>query len=288
MLELIDLDIPALGYSRFIGAWLYKGGEGSFLVDPGPACTIDGLCRRLADKGVSHLDRVLLTHIHMDHAGGIGHLAERFPGTRILCHEKAVSHLVDPSRLWEGSVKTLGRVAEAYGPIKPVDRERIETGERIDFGDGIRAIDTPGHAPHHLCFAFKDMLFAGELFGVYQALDDDFYLRPATPPRFVAEAFFASMDRVAPEVDRRLCFAHYGMYPDGREILGIAREQLKLWMDVIAGHAKNPDIGEITRDLMARDARFARIKKLPPEIDERERFFIRNTINGILSYLQAA
>src|SRR6056297_127730 len=98
------------------------------------------------------------------------------------------------------------------------------TGGQVDFGGGIRVLDTPGHAAHHLCFVFNDLFFGGELFGVYQALDGDgdFYLRPATPQRFVADAFFRSMERAEPYLDRRLCFAHYGSYPDGREILGLA------------------------------------------------------------------
>jgi len=286
MLELMDLDIPALGYHRFISAWLYKGSEGTFLVDAGPACTVEALCRQLAHQGVDRLDWILLTHIHMDHAGAVGHLAARFPEARIFCHEKAVSHLVDPSRLWAGSIKTLGNVAEVYGAIRAVDKARIFTGDRVAFGEGIQVIDTPGHAPHHLCFAFKDMLFGGELFGVYQALEGDFYLRPATPPKFVAAAFFASMDRIAPAAARRLCFAHYGSHPDAREILGLAREQLKLWIDVIGGHAGAPDIREISRDLEARDPLFARINQLPPEIYEREQFFIKNSIKGILASFQ--
>ncbi len=287
MLDLLDLDIPSLGYTRFISAWLYKGPEGVFLVDPGPACTIDDLCRQLAERGVERLDWILLTHIHMDHAGGIGHLAERYPEARILCHEKAVPHLIDPSRLWQGSLKTLGRVAEVYGRIRPVAEHRITSTGKIDFGEGIRAIDTPGHASHHLGFVFADWLFCGELFGVHQELADDFYLRPATPPRFSAEAFFASMDRVAPETERRVCFAHHGSHPDGRKIAELARQQLKLWIEVISEHAENPDFEAITRALAQRDPLFARFNMLDEQARERERFFVQNSVDGILGWLQS-
>ncbi len=285
MLDLIDLDIPELGYSRFISAWLYQGSAGTFLVDVGPACTVDVLCQALAARGVKRLDWILLTHIHMDHAGAVGHVADRFPEARIFCHEKAVSHLVDPGRLWAGSLKALGRVAEVYGEMQPVAENRILTGGKIDFGDGIRVLDTPGHAAHHLCFVFGDLFFGGELFGIYQALDGDFYLRPATPPRFVAEAFFESMAHAAPYLNRRLCFAHYGSYPDGREILGLAREQLKLWVDVIGAHLETPDMEAIISDLAEHDTRFGRLRQLPPRIYERERFFIQNSIKGIHDYL---
>lgn len=290
MLDLIDLDIPELGYTKFISAWLYHGSEGSFLVDVGPACTVDTLFQALSDHGVSRLDWIMLTHIHMDHAGAIGHVAERFPEARIFCHPKAVPHLVDPAKLWAGSLKTLGHVAEIYGEIRPVPEDRIVTGGQVDFGGGIRVLDTPGHAAHHLCFVFNDCFFGGELFGVYQALDGggDFYLRPATPQRFVADAFFRSMERAEPYLDRRLCFAHYGSYPDGREILALAGSQLKLWIDRIGEHLENPDMDAIITDLAAHDARFARIHQLPSGMQERERFFVKNSIRGILDYLEGS
>ncbi|MFP4226754.1 MAG: MBL fold metallo-hydrolase [Desulfobacterales bacterium] len=288
MLDLIDLDIPSLGYTRFISAWVYQGEAGAFLVDPGPTCTVDRLCEALAARGVNKLDLILLTHIHMDHAGSIGHMAERFPEAKIVCHEKAVPHLIDPARLWEGSLKTLGHVAEVYGEIKPVPEDRVSSDYQVDFAGGIRAVDTPGHAPHHLCFVFEDELFCGELFGIFQDLSGRIYLRPATPPRFIAEAFFKSMDEITPHIHRTLRFAHYGSHPDGPQILRLARDQLQLWIDIIRGHAENPDMEAIIEDLTARDPIYSQIHELPPAIYDRERHFTRNSINGILGYLTSA
>jgi hypothetical protein len=96
------------------------------------------------------------------------------------------------------------------------------------------------------------------------------------------------MDRVAPETDRQLLFAHYGSHPNGREILDLARQQLELWIRVISGHTADPDIESITKDLMERDPLFSRLAQLPSDMVERERFFIRNSINGILGYLGAS
>jgi len=288
MLDLIDLDIPSLGYTRFISAWVYQGEAGAFLIDPGPACTIDHLCESLDARGITKLDFILLTHIHMDHAGGIGHMAERFPEAKIVCHEKAVPHLIDPARLWEGSLKTLGHVAEVYGEIKPVPEDRVSAEYRIDFGSGIRAVDTPGHAPHHLCFVFENELFCGELFGIFQDLGGRIYLRPATPPRFVADAFFNSMDEIFPYINRTIRFAHYGSHPDGPEILRLCREQLRLWIDVVREHSESPDMAAIIADLTARDPIYRQIHELPPAIYERERYFTRNSINGMLGYLTSA
>ncbi len=282
MLELIDLDITSLGYSKFISAWLYRGENQTFIVDPGPAATIDHLIREIESRGINKIDWVLLTHIHMDHAGGIGHLVERFADARVACHEKAVPHLVDPARLLAGSRKVLQSVAEAYGDIRPVPSESIVTGANIDFEDGIAVIPTPGHAPHHQCFVFRDILFCGELFGVFYTLGNTFYLRPATPPRFIYEDFLESMKKIRPYVDRNLCFGHYGSFPNGAEIFEASGSQLSLWVDVIRSHGVSADVDMIISDLMAKDPVFARVKHLQGRHSEREMYFTRNSIRGIL------
>jgi len=286
MLELIDLDVEEMGYTKFISSWVYRGDGGSFLVDPGPAGTTGKLFAALDRLGIDRLDWVLLTHIHMDHSGGIGHLVERFPEARVVAHEKAVTHLVDPERLWEGSIKILGDVADVYGRIKPVPADRIVTGDHIPFEDGITVIAAPGHAAHHQCFAFGDRLFCGELFGIFLDLGEAVYMRPATPPRFILEEFLASLDRVAPYVDRTLCFAHYGSYFDGPRIMKMAREQLLLWVDIVGRHVQNPDMKAIFADLIAEDAVFARINALPGNVYDRERYYFGNTVKGMLDYIR--
>ncbi len=289
MLELVDLDIEQLGYRKFISSWVYQGEGGSFLVDPGPACTLDKLYGALDKLGVQTVDWIFLTHIHLDHAGGIGHVTERFDTARVVCHQKAVSHLVDPERLWEGSVKVLGDVAGIYGRMEPVPADRIVVTGHVDFESGVEVLDAPGHAAHHQCFAFNDLFFAGELFGIFQDLGDAVYLRPATPPRFILEEYIASLDRMAPHVDRKICFAHYGAYHNGAEILQMAKNQLRLWVDVVKGHVQRrgePDMEAIIADLIAEDAVYARINALPEDIYKRERYYTVNTIRGILDYIR--
>ena len=285
MLDLIDLDIASLGYTRFISAWFYQGEGGTFIVDPGPACTISHLLDELEKRHVRHLDWILLTHIHMDHAGGVGHLVERFPDAKVICHEKAVKHLMDPARLWEGSLKILGDVAEVYGQMLPVPAANVMTIDTVPFNGGIRVIVTPGHAAHHQCFVTKEVLFCGELFGIFHQLDHLIYLRPATPPVFVLEDFLQSMDAVAPYMNRQICFSHYGAGNDGEQVFKIARQQLKCWVDVIAHHKDDPDMDRIIEDLSVKDPIFARKKMLPPALYKREMYFAVNSIQGIRRYL---
>jgi glyoxylase-like metal-dependent hydrolase (beta-lactamase superfamily II) len=287
-LHLIDLDIDELHYYQFISAWLHQDHGETFLVDPGPACTVPALFEALSKLGAARLDWILLTHIHMDHAGGIGHVLERFPEARIACHEKAVPHLIDPARLWKGSIKVLGRVAEIYGPIQPVPENNIVCTDSIPAAGGIRVIPTPGHAAHHQCFATQDRLFCGELFGIFHELPGDFYLRPATPPVFVLEDNLSSFDRIQPYADRTICFGHYGSHPDGKAILSAARQQILLWVDVVRSHADDPDNTAIIADLLANDHIYARLDRLPPEVQKRERYFTENTITGMRGYIAKA
>ncbi len=286
MLTLIDLDIKALGFEKFISSWLYQSEKGAFVVDPGPACTLKTLLSALKAHHITQLDWILLTHIHLDHAGGTGDLIEQFPKARVVCHEKGFPHLIDPERLWQASLKVLGHVAQTYGKAKPVPEKNLFRMDRIPFGSGIEMVPTPGHAAHHLSPVFENWIFCGELLGVFHALDNGYYLRPATPPRFIPEEYLSSMDRIAPYADRQACFAHYGVFPDGREILSAARSQLALWVDRVKSYSENPNIQDIINDLIEQDHLFNRIKDLPGTLMQQEMFFVKNSIEGILDFVR--
>ena len=182
-LYLIPLDQKMIGFRNFIAAWLYKSDELTFLVDPGPKYSINQLMNILKEINVHQIDYILLTHIHIDHAGGAGVILEHFPQAKVVCHSKAVEHMTSPEKLWQGSLKVLGDIAEAYGEIMPVPANRIGYLNRIETNAGnINAIETPGHAVHHLSFQFRQYLFAGEVIGVVHCMEEGIYTRPATPP----------------------------------------------------------------------------------------------------------
>ncbi len=221
----------------------------------------------------------------MDHAGGIGHLIAEFPAAKVVCHEKGVRHLIDPQRLWEGSRAVIGKVADVYGGIFPVPEDKIIVTDRIDFGDGITVIPAPGHASHHQCFAFRDYIFVGELLGTYVHLENELYLRPATPSRFVLEDYLTSMDRVEKFLRKKICFAHYGSEDTG-DILNTARSQLRLWVRLIDEN-RDRELDEILVVLLTEDKIFSRLGKLSPVLQKREVHFVRNSISGILEYLRS-
>lgn len=289
-LHCIDLDQPQLeGFTKFISSWIYQGDECTLLVDPGPLSSIPVLLKGLERLGVTRLDYILLTHIHIDHAGGTGKLLEHFPAARVICHPDGIKHLVNPDKLWQGSLKVLGKMAEAYGEIIPVPADRISFSENID-NLNLRAILTPGHAQHHLCFLYEDLLFAGEVVGVRSEVDGGIYMRPATPPRFILEVALESIERVMSLTPRYLVFAHYGLVEPAMEYLKIGHRQLLLWMkgvETVAAQGMEEGMEERLFDwLLEHDPVYRRIKQLPPAVFARERYFLKNTMNGMLGYLK--
>lgn len=286
-LDLIDLDIPQLGYLKFISSWLYTSSEGTFLVDPGPACTIPILLRSLEKKRVETINWILLTHIHQDHAGGLGELIKIFPMAKVVTHEKGAKHLIDPTKLWEASKQILGDVSKVYGKILPVPEENVFVKDKIPFSTGIKVIPTPGHASHHQCFMFKDWFFTGELFGAHIPMKNGLYLRPATPHRFELEDYLNSMKSVEPYLKPNMCFAHYGIGNDPKRILKTSRKQLQLWMNVIDENIENQNMDQIFKELLENDDIFALYNQLDRKMRKREKHFSINSIQGIMKYLES-
>ncbi len=289
-LNLIELNPGIPGFERFIGAWVYKEGRNCFIVDVGPSKTVKDLLTGLRKLKISRIEFILLTHIHIDHAGGIGNLLNFFPETRVFCHEKAVKHLLDPSRLWKGSKKVLGELAIKYGEITSVPEENISSREEPIFeGEKISVVKTPGHAPHQLSYLYKGYLFAGEAAGVYISLNRDFYMRPATPPKFHLETALESIDKLITLKPMKICYGHFGMHSDALKMLKIHREQLILWGKVIGENliGENDEIVERSiKSLIQRDELFQRINLLDAEIRIREKYFSENSIKGYIDYLK--
>jgi glyoxylase-like metal-dependent hydrolase (beta-lactamase superfamily II) len=288
-LNLITLNPPIDGFENFISAWLYQG-EICFLVDVGPASTADGLLNILAEANVVHLDYILLTHIHLDHAGAIGEIAAAFPQTPIVCHPAGIPHLIEPQRLWEGTKKVLGSTADGYGPIRPVASERFVEADNFE-SEIIIPLMTPGHASHHVSYNTKKYLFAGETGGVYYAISSErFYLRPATPPRFFMDTAVESIDKLIGANPGKLCYGHYGMANDAVNKLKTMRRQLLSWKAIIADEIHRADtenlIASCSKRLLQEDALVANINDLPESAKERETYFLRNSIKGFIGYLK--
>ncbi len=196
---------------------------------------------------------------------------------------------MNPEKLWQGSLATLGHFAEAYGPILPVPEELlIDSDTFTDFG--IQPVNTPGHAPHHVSYLFEDIMFAGEVAGVFSDMGEGYYLRPATPPRFFLETSIDSLMLTDEIQHKTVCFAHFGMTSKRDEIYRKSRDQLLTWAELIErqmGNLDEPDFIERTTDiLLENDPALALFTELDRDSMIRERGFMKNSINGYAGYLK--
>jgi glyoxylase-like metal-dependent hydrolase (beta-lactamase superfamily II) len=289
-LYLITLTPPLDGFVSFISAWLYQS-DITYLVDVGPSSTAQGLLSTLDELNIQHLDFILLTHIHLDHAGAIGEVAARFPKTPIVCHPAGIPHLVEPSRLWEGTQKVLGATALGYGPIQAVSENRFLDAQQFT-SDAIVPILTPGHALHHVSYYTKPYLFAGEAAGVHFAISRNrVYMRPATPPKFFFDIALESVDKLIAGKPEKLCYGHYGMATDATTMLQNHRRQLFDWKAIIGDEIKRSNAEDLMEAcvmlLLEEDSLLSNFHKLPDAVQEREKYFLQNSINGFVGHLMS-
>jgi glyoxylase-like metal-dependent hydrolase (beta-lactamase superfamily II) len=288
-LHCIDLSPPIRGFENFISIWV-KLGEPSFIVDTGPAVTADQLLEALEHLNIRSIDYILLTHIHMDHAGGVGILSEAFPRAMIVCHPSGIPQLVDPSRLSAATVAALGDIGSAYGVMPPVQEERLMASDQFSC-QGVTAVFTPGHAANHISYHSADTLFAGEAAGVYRRISGvKPYLRPATPPRFFFDIAVKSIDDLIALDPESICYGHSGINEDAVFMLKTHKQQLILWKEVIEDElsrdAGQKEPADLLDRLLQDDPHMEGFHRLNPDMAARERFFLLNSVSGFVGFLK--
>jgi glyoxylase-like metal-dependent hydrolase (beta-lactamase superfamily II) len=275
------------GFDKFIGSWLCRD-EITMLVDVGPANTAKRFIAALEDLDVQSVDYILLSHIHIDHAGALAELLDRYPKAMAVCHEKGVGSLVAPDKLWQGSRKVLGPLAERYGEPRGVPSERLIPHNALK-SERLKIIETPGHAPHHLSFCYGGRLFSGEAGGNYFVVGDEEYLRPATPPRFFLDVFLGSVDRLLSLEDQPICYAHFGKGSSSKRLLGRFREQVVQWKDWISRQINSgpaEPVETCVEMLLERDPNLRAFSRMSPGAQKRERAFMANAVRGFIGYFQ--
>lgn len=257
------------------GAFLVRGSK-TALVETGPKTSVEHVRRGLADAGVSELDYIVVTHIHLDHAGAAGTLARDFPGATAFVHEIGAPHLVDPSKLWASATRIYGDdMDRLWGGIDPIAQERITVvrdGDEIDLGGRkLTAIETPGHAYHHHAFLDSDtgLLFVGDALGVH--LPDIGIIRPTSPPpEFHLEKAIASIERIRTIQPERVCFTHFGPTDTAvDELCDRAVASYLTWGEwVKEARARANDLDEVT-ELVRRRSRASLEQQLSEEAVDR-------------------
>jgi glyoxylase-like metal-dependent hydrolase (beta-lactamase superfamily II) len=241
--EIIDLNF--LGAEHVIASFLLlgEGGGSAAIVETGPTTCLDSLMGGLKEHGVSPEDvgQVFLTHIHLDHAGASGHLAELLPNATFYVHEVGYPHLVDPSKLWKSATRIYGeRMDELWGETRSVPENRIvvlEGGEELEAAGGLlTAHYTPGHAYHHLAYLEPGSaaLFAGDVAGI--RLPGQSYVRPPTPPPEIdVEAWVQSINLMREISPASLCPTHFGRFDDVERQLNELEQRLQDWLLFVEG-----------------------------------------------------
>jgi glyoxylase-like metal-dependent hydrolase (beta-lactamase superfamily II) len=216
--RIITLDLNFQGRPHAIAAYLIRTGEAVVLIESGPGSTLSSLEAGLANEGLSPRDvtHVLLTHIHLDHAGAAGWLARQ--GAEIWVHPVGAPHMINPEKLIASATRIYGdRMDALWGEFLPVPPDRLKVAqdaEAIAIGSlEFIPLNTPGHAEHHFSYSFEDVVFCGDVGGVripgYQ------YLRvPMPPPELHIERWHESLARLREAKPARLAPTHFGIYED--------------------------------------------------------------------------
>lgn len=214
------LDVGFRGTAGAIASYWVDG----FLIDPGPASCVEKLLAKL--PGEPHT--LLLTHIHLDHAGAAGTLCRLFPGLRVHVHERGLPHLADPSRLLASAERLYGpNLGNLFGRTEPVPADRLVAlagGERIDR---FRVEYVPGHASHHVAYVdtVSGAAFVGDACGV-RVTADPVVVAPTPPPDIDVEAWLRSLEAVERLRPSALCLTHFGIYSDVERHLVAMRASL--------------------------------------------------------------
>lgn len=259
-MTVVPIDLEHLGHARSISSYWIDGPEPA-IVDPGPSTSLDGLERGLSELGIglSDIRHVLLTHVHLDHAGGTGHLVSRFPELLVHVHVDAAAHMVDPERLVASTRRTFGEAHDRlWGDVLPVPEDRIRAWEPATRGPlpSVRAFATPGHIAHHVSYLDeRDGVFiAGDALGVILAPGAPSY-PPTPPPAVDVPAWLETLDQVETIGPSAFGVSHFGLHDD---FAGRAREMRKSLVacrDRVAAAMSAGDEGD--RDVYEREIREA-------------------------------
>ncbi|HZV74731.1 MAG TPA: MBL fold metallo-hydrolase [Conexibacter sp.] len=261
------IDVRFRGLDRVICCWRV----GDVLVDPGPESSVANL---LAALGARRPRALLLTHIHLDHAGATGALVRRWPDLEVYVHERGAPHLIDPSKLLASAGRLYGEdnMRALWGEVLPVPSERVHVlagGETLPLAGGVRVAYTPGHASHHVAYLHEESgrAFVGDMAGV-RIPPAHVTIAPTPPPDIDVEAWDRSLDLIAAWQPSGLALTHFGAVDEVEEQLDAARASLHELADLTRGAAQATVVAAV-RDRVDRTGdrllRAAYAAAVPPE-----------------------
>jgi glyoxylase-like metal-dependent hydrolase (beta-lactamase superfamily II) len=254
-LKLEPLDLLHVGHDRVIGCYLLETEDGPGLFDCGPASCAGTLEERLRERGLELADvrHLLLSHIHLDHAGATGVLVREHPGLQVHVSPVGAPHLVDPSKLIASARRLYGdRLEPLWGEIVPVPRDNVHVvGERVL---GLDCFPSPGHASHHVCYLGSEgTLYAGDAAGVRIAPGRS-VLPPTPPPDVDVEGWHATVGEIRRRAPERLALIHFGVFEDVARQLADLERRLDQWVGrVRSGASEEEFVAAIAAELRESD-----------------------------------
>jgi len=247
--------IPKLGSVYLVNE------EKKALIDTGPTTSVKVALEGIRKTGIrpEDINYIIVTHIHLDHAGGAGVLLKEMPQAQVIVHRRGARHMVDPAKLVSSVIATQGKKAmEREGEVVPVAESRVtpvDDGYTLELSERqtLKFIDAPGHAPHELCIYESQSggLFLGDAIGMMLA-DKETLLPVAPPPGFDAELYLNTLERLKKLGATTLYFAHFGGSNEVEEIIQLAQDKVKAWGDIVAKAISENGYADAARKLKAR------------------------------------
>jgi glyoxylase-like metal-dependent hydrolase (beta-lactamase superfamily II) len=281
------------GWEGITAVYLLDGPNPA-VIDTGPGSSVDHILSALEAAGIGSLAWIVLTHIHLDHAGAAGHLARRFPEAKVVVREEGARHIAGPARLWSSAAQLYPNMTELWGAMLPIDPDRIvaisQDGPAVDLGGGrfLEAFYSPGHAKHQMALldSAGGDLFVGDALGV--RIPDAGVVRPAAPPpEFDLELVISTAARLHALGPQRVFPTHFGPAPDVDQIFDEAPRRFIRWVEAAEKVvAAGGGLEEMIEDFRARRDEF--YPELPPEMVAKFEYSCSYDLNarGILRYLQ--
>lgn len=248
--RIITIDLNFQDKTQAIASYLIRHNDGAVLIETGPGSTLPALEAALSAEGLSPRDvtHVLVTHIHLDHAGAAGWLAKQ--GAQVYVHPNGAPHLINPEKLIASATRIYGdRMDQLWGEILPVAEDQLtvpQDAEEIVIGNlRFLPVNTPGHAEHHYSYVFEDICFCGDVGGV--RIPGYVYLRaPMPPPELHFGRWRESIARLKSLKFQRIAPTHFGIFDDAAwqlDEMDKTLAEVEQWLEIVMGN--DPSIDEL-------------------------------------------